>query len=379
MKNYDIAIIGAGIAGTSLAYNLNQKCPELKTIIIDKKEPGANKDYGNRNTPYETAKENKLPYNHIYQGIKVGIEDEVLFKLQKKYAFINYQKTCKQFLKKSETEYKNEEAENIQGKFLTTNKNIYRTKLIIDCSGKSFFAKKILNQPKPERYWVGRTRIIKNTLKDKNYFYHQFSNTVYFEDLNPLKDKTLQGDWYYLKSPDFRNLYEPEKNILKKEIKNPKIIQEFNSIIPCTPSFPTVHKNILFLGDSFGNPTASSACGINIILKTSELLANCIKKRKISIFEKKWKEQYLEIYIRHLVSKFNSFHHSKLVEKIKNSPPRKKLYPIIAKYPEMFEGLMDGLKILEFPKEFQKMFPKRLKLFQAYYYLMLKLKYNSFN
>lgn len=375
MKNYDAIIIGSGIAGTSLAYNIGQTCPNLKTLIIDKRNPGSNENYGNRNVPEKVAKEYNLPYDHIYQGIKVGTEDKVNFKLKKKHRFINYKRTCQQFLKKSNLEYKNEEAENIQGNFLTTHNNLYKFKILIDCSGKSFFAKKILNHPLPERYWIGRTRIIKETLKDKKYFYHQFGNTEYFEDVNPLENKTLQGDWYYSKKVDFVNFPYSQKTIFKKEFKNPTIIKEFNSVIPCAPTFPLVQKNIIFLGDSFGNATTSSACGINIILKSSELLAEKIKKRKIQEFQIDWKKRYLEIYVKNLSSKFNTYHNSKILEKIKKIPPRTKVYPLIAKYPFLFDLLMEGLQSAPPPKEFSKILTPEAKLFQVYYYTLLKLRY----
>ncbi len=192
-----------------------------------------------------------------------------------------------------------------------------------------------------------------------------------------MKNKTLQGDWHYRKTIDFRNFKVPDKTIYKKEIQNPIIIKEFTSVIPCSPKIPLIKNNVIFLGDSFGNPTTSSACGINVILKTSEILTNAIKKKNISLFQKNWKKKYLETYIRFLVTKLDSYHNSKILQKMKQCPTRIELLPILSKYPEIFKPIMDCSLNFEMPKEFKNQFPKRAKLFQAYYYLYLKLKYKS--
>ena len=42
MESYDVVIVGGGIAGTGLAYNLSKTCPNKSVLILDKNKPGAN-------------------------------------------------------------------------------------------------------------------------------------------------------------------------------------------------------------------------------------------------------------------------------------------------------------------------------------------------
>lgn len=375
MENYDVIIVGAGIAGTGLAYNLSKICPEKTVLIIDQSEPGANAAYGYRNTTEEIVKEYHLPYEHIYKGVKIGTADKTYFTLEKKFYFINYKKVCKFLLKKSDHEFKKEEALNINNSILTTNKNNYKYKILIDCSGHNFFAKKLFNQKLPFRYWIGKTKVLKNKLKKTDYYYFQFSDSGYQEDFYPLKNRTLQGDWQYVKKIDFNLITPDKKNLYKSLIKNSQIIRENKTIIPCTPVFPLVYKNIAFLGNSFGNPTTSSAEGIRASLNSSKILTTAIKKRNLKLYENVWKTKYLETYLRYLVTKLDSYHNPKWLQNIKKIPTREGLLPTISKYPDVFEKILMCESDFRFPEEIKKMFPKRSKIFQAYYYLYLKSKY----
>ena len=375
MERYDVIIVGAGIAGTSLAYNLSQECPEKRVLLIDKKSPGANAAYGYRSTTEDTVKKYKLPYEHIYKGINVGMGDEVAFVLKKNYYLLNYRIICKNFLKKSQVEFRNEEAIKQEGNFLETNKNRYSFQILVDCSGHNFFVKKIHKHKIPFRYFIGKTRVLKNKLKNKNFIYYQFSDSNYVGEIYPLKNKTLQADWYYVKKVNFNNINPPDKTIYKKYIPNPEIIQEINAVIPCTPVLPLFYKNIAFLGNSFGNSTTSSASGTHTILNTSLMLTEAIKKNNLNIYEKNWKKRYLDIYIKHLVTKYDTYHNSKFLQWLKKTPKRSEQLPTLSKYPYLFAQIWDGESNLKIPSEMKKIYPKRAVIVQFYYYLYLKLKY----
>lgn len=375
MENYDVIIVGAGIAGCGLAYNLSKKCPEKKVLIIDKKEPGANAAYGYRNTTEEIVKKYNLPYEHIYKGMKVGIEDETFFTLKRKFYFIDYKKSCKKLLKNSNSEFQQEEAVKLNGKILKTNKGEYCFKILVDCSGHNFFAKKLFKQKIPFRYWIVKTRVLKNTLKNKDYFHYQFNDSGYFEDLYPLKNKTLQGDWQYTKKINFNLISPDKKTIYKKYISSPEIVKENYTVIPCSPVLPLVHKNIVFLGNSFGNPSTSSAEGVRHILNTLEILTKAIKKQDIQLYEKEWKRKYLDVYIKYLVAKYYTFHNPWYMRYIKKTVPWEKLALNFGKHPEFFNHMFDGESRFEIPHDMKKIFPKSAPIFQLYYYLYLKLKY----
>src|SRR3989339_511655 len=227
MKEYDVIIIGAGIAGTGLAYNLNKECPEKKVLIIDAKEPGSNASYGYRNIMESLQKEYNFPYEHMYKGMKIGIEDKIFFTLNRKFYFINYKKICNKLLRESKAEFKKGFAKEFNSKILKTDKENYKFKYLVDCSGSSFFIKKKLRHKLPFRYWMAKTRVLKNELKDKDYYYYQFHDSGYFEDIYPLKNKTLQGDWQYTEKRDLNLLKPIENQLYKKLISKPKIIKEY--------------------------------------------------------------------------------------------------------------------------------------------------------
>jgi len=375
MEKYDIIIVGAGIAGCGLAYNLKRSGYKGSVLIIDKEGIGNNDGYGSRITYKEIVKEYNLSFEHIYKGIKIGTTDKTHFILKKKFYFIDYKKSCKKLLNNSNSEFQQEEAVKLNDKILKTNKEEYNFKILIDCSGPHFFAKKLYKQKIPFRYWVGKTRILKNKLKDKNYFYYQFSNSGYFEDLYPLKNKTLQGDWQYTKKIDFKQIIPNKRNLYKKYISDPKMIQEKKAIIPCAPIFPLVHKNVVFLGNSFGNAVASSACGVKPTLDTSLILTQAIKRRDLRSYEKIWRKKYLDVYIKYLAAKYYTFHNPWYMKYIKKTVPWEKLAVNFGKHPEFFNQMFDGESRFEIPHDMKKIFPKSAPIFQLYYYLYLKLKY----
>ncbi|MCW8966813.1 MAG: hypothetical protein OQK82_09050 [Candidatus Pacearchaeota archaeon] len=376
---YDIIIIGAGVAGCGISYHLKKVNFKGRLLIIDKKEPGANNAYGGRNTTKEIIKKYSLPYEHIYKGIKVGSEDETLFIFNKEFYFVNYKKICKKLLTYSQVEFRQETGIKLDKNILITNKNHYRFKIIIDCSGKDFFCKKIYKQRLPFRYWIGKTLISEKKIKDKNYFYFQFNDNNNFEDLYPLKNKTLYGTWQYTKKPYMNKINLPKKNLKDTYIKDSKIIKIQKAIIPCTPVFSMRYKNIYFLGDSFGNATTSSAEGIRAILENAKSLANLIKKNELNKYEKIWKKKNFDSYMKFLVPRINEHHNLKFIQNIKKLPSKKEKLKILKKYPDIFEKILMSDSNFKYPKEIEKIFISRQKVFLMYNYLLLKLRYSLIN
>src|SRR3989338_5710522 len=95
MESYDVVIVGAGIAGTGLAYNLKQICPEKSVLVIDRKEVGSNAGYGYRITFGEMIERYNLPYHHVYNGIKMGLFWEEPLILNDSFYLVNYKKICR--------------------------------------------------------------------------------------------------------------------------------------------------------------------------------------------------------------------------------------------------------------------------------------------
>lgn len=375
MEKYDVIIIGAGIAGCGLAYNLKKFGYKGSVLIIDKKEIGG---YVNnyRNTFEEVIKEYDLPYYHKFKGIKMGAYDKVYFSLDIDFYFIDYKRACSKLYKHSDAEFKKETALNLKDNILTTNDFTYKYDYLIDCSGSNLFIKKLFNKTLPFRYWIGNVKILDNKVKlSTKYFYYFFSNENFFEDFYPLGNKVVQGDWCYVNKVNFDLIQPHKKRFYDKYLKEPKIIHESKVIIPCTPVFPLVHKNIAFLGDSFGNATTSAAEGVRPILKTSKLLANSIIKSNLKLYEKRWKEMFFKGYYKNLISRMDINSNLKINKSIMKYPPYSQFLKLLGNHKDI---VLKRLKNEEctLPIEIRKKFPlSSLLIRQLIYRTYAQFKY----
>jgi flavin-dependent dehydrogenase len=377
MEHYDVVIIGAGIAGCGLAYNLKKIGYTGSILIIDKNGVGANADYGYRNVLGKVIKKFDLPFAHIYDGIKIGTYDKTYLVADQELYFINYKEVCESLLTRAGKKVKIESAVNIGKNILITNKNKYSFKYLIDSSGHSFFSRILLNKPLPSRYWIGNTRVLNNKAALDNYSYYQFCNTEYFEDLYLLHGKTLHGDWCYAKKIDFSSIKIPKKTLCDKFISHKNIEEEFRSVIPCAPVPPLIEENIVCLGDSFGNGYTASAVGIQPILESSLILSNAIKRGNLPMFQIQWEKKYLKSYLKFLVSKYDTYHNSKILKAIKNYPTRTRFFKLIKNYPEVFLNILNGESMFEIDPNIKKIFPAHQKIFQLFYWLLLNFKYKA--
>ena len=380
MESYDVIIVGGGIAGTGLAYNLSKICPEKSVLVIDKNEIGGNFAYGYRTLDKESVESYKLPFSYKYKGLKLGVHDEILASANKEIYLVDYKEVCNNMISRSRAKFRKEVAFDVTKNTLITNKARYNFKYLVDCSGIGFFLKKKLKHNLPFRYWVGRTRLLNNNIKemglDKDYFYYTFDDDGYVEDIYPLNGRILQGDWQYLDKINFNLIRVPERNFFKK-IKNPNIIRETRSVIPCAPVLPLVYRNYAFLGDCFGNTTASSAIGLKLNLESSKMLSNAILNNNLKLYENEWKKKYLNLFISHLAFRLDRYN-SSIFKAFKNYPCNRELIKLVEEcnYSDFFiESLLETKKPPKLPRKINDKFPKIQKIFLLYHFLSLKFKY----
>ncbi|HJX50129.1 hypothetical protein A3K73_05535 [Candidatus Pacearchaeota archaeon RBG_13_36_9] len=362
MYDYDVIIIGAGIAGTGLSYNLKREGYKGSILIIDKKSPGSNAPFVYRNTFKEIIDEYKLTYEHKFDGAVIGIYGETN-KLKENFFFIDYKKVCNFLLKNSDALFKKENALEVKDKVLITDKNKYKFGYLIDCSGASFFLRRLYKLPLPFRYWIGNIKVLKNKVDIGNYFYFCVSRDKvnYLEDFYPTKDKVIHGDWVYENKIDFNLIKVPKDTLYNKIIKNPKITKQEKAIIPSSPVLPLVIKNCAFLGDSFGNASSSVSEGIRPILDTSIILARAINKNNLKSYEKEWNKKNLNLYIKKLSLKLSSKLKVKLLHQIRKNP-------------ELLKKMMKN-EDTKIPKNIKNKIPINLKLRVIMNYLFLASKY----
>jgi flavin-dependent dehydrogenase len=366
IRYYDVIIIGAGIAGTGLAYNLKRFGYKGSVLIIDKNKIGANAAYGYRNTFEEIIREYDLPYVKKYTGVKLGSFKGITVDIKRDFYFVDYQKVCDYFLKKSKYKFKNEIAVNIKNNLLKTNKDIYRFRYLIDCTGPSFFLRKLLKMPLPFKYFIGRVNVYKGKAKDfsKEHFYYLGDKKGYVEDFYILGNKIIQGDWQITDEVNFNKLKSPSYSLINQLKERPKHLKQDYVIGPVSPVFPIVHKNYAFLGDSFGNATACVGEGIRPILDSSKILVNAIQKNNLKLYEKEWKKKYFNPYVKMIASRSNLKDRFEVLKLFKSN--QELLIKLIRN---------EDIKI---PGSIMKRYPKRLILNTLYNYFLLKLKYAYF-
>lgn len=318
MDEYDIIIIGAGIAGCGLAYNLKKIDYQGKILIIDKKEIGANAAYGYRNTFKKIIKEYNIPYEHKYKSISFGTYKKIFSEIHSDFHFFNYKKACKHLLKNSNAQFKKEGAVALGKNIIKTDKTVYKFKYLIDCSGRNFFAKKILKHKLPFKYWIGKTYELKGKLKNIDSYYFFLNSEGFLDEVYPLKNKTLRGLWRYGNEKHFNHF--PLSPISEKLTMNFQKKESGIALIPCTPSLPIVQNNIAFLGDSFGNASTSTAEGVSPILETSKILARNIKNNTLKNYEKEWKKKFLSSYLKKLATKSDTKTRLEFLKILKNNP-----------------------------------------------------------
>jgi flavin-dependent dehydrogenase len=375
LKLNNIIILGAGIAGTGLSFNLKRLGYTGKITLLDSNEIAANKAHSTKTILKKIKEEYSIPYYHKYDKIAFCNYDNPFFLDIDAYS-VKYEDMCNYFFENSNAEFKKEKGMDIVNNTLITNKSKHKFDLLIDCTGRSFFVRKKFKLPMSERFWIAKLKILKNNQNIKtNHMYWFTDEKGYFEEFCPYEDHIAVGDYLYSDKIDFSRIKLPEKLYRNKALNNIEIIKEFRAVIPSSPRFPLYYKKkIAFLGDSFGNAPTSSAYGSEAILETSKILSCCIINNNMHMYEKMWKKKYLDSYIKYLIVKYDMFTNSKFIKKIKNYPDNYSFFNIFKKYPEqVIKYLEDPNYVFECLNELssENKFPKIQKLFRAYYYLFL--------
>jgi flavin-dependent dehydrogenase len=376
MKKYEVIIIGSGVAGSGLAYNLKRMGFKGKVLVLDKNKTNPETSY--RITFKDTAKKYKIPYERKYSYLKFYFSEKGLIDFKIDSYLVNYPKFCSYLLDNSGAEYKNEKAIDVRGNLLKTNKNSYEFKYLIDCSGCLFFVKNLEKMSVSHKYWRGYSEIFKTTRNlDKDSFYYFFHEDGSFEDIYPSEKESMYGYWRYADVKNSIKIKIPKKSFALKMIGNRELIGRFSNKVSCSPALPLVYKNIAFLGDSFGNATTSSAEGIKPTLDTSEILANAIKMQDLEFYEKTWKKRYLNSYVKFLAFRMIRYPESALLKKIKEKflPANIAIFDYLEKNPKIFFKILRNDDSFKRPEEFKKCFSKLNVFLLLLMYLKLKMQY----
>jgi len=376
MENYDAVIIGAGIAGAGLAYHLSRRCPEKSVLIIDRAGIGASAAYEVRNTYKRIVAEYDLGYIKRFKGMKIGTTDETFFTVEHDLYNIDYAETCRHLIKKSRACFMRDNADDVKDGILHTSNGRFRFGHLIDCSGSSFFLKRIMRQPKPFLNWVALAGAFPRAPPDidRDYIYFQFGEEGFFEDLYPLHNRTLCGYWQYTRKIDHTLIRPTKKTLLRKYFPGQEKRLAEKAVITNAPVFPIVKKNFAFLGDSFGNSFPSSAEGIRPILDSARLLAESIRNNNLQAYQEEWKRRYMGLYMGYLVSRIDRYNNPPLLRLLKKRYP-KNIEGLRNCTPDFFMKIMRNERINM--KDIKIKFPKYRLFFLLCHYISLKLRYSA--
>ena len=97
MEHYDVIIIGAGIAGCGLAYNLKRIGYKGKVLVLDGKSIGENGKTGYRiiaEDKFDAVKEYGLQSTHYFKGVKLGVDNKPIVTIGCGIHLVNYKNIC---------------------------------------------------------------------------------------------------------------------------------------------------------------------------------------------------------------------------------------------------------------------------------------------
>ncbi len=386
IERFDVVIVGAGLAGTSLAYHLSEACPDKRVLILDKNEIGANCKHSNRIVAQDTkdaVAEYGLRTVYRHKGVKLGTFNEIYATLDGGVYVIDFKDTCSSFFKKSSAEFRKEKAVALKkDKILVTDKAAYQYSFLIDCSATSFFLRKQLGLSLPFRYWIGVKKYSSpdecSVPIDRRYYYNLMEeNNLYLYEYLYNGQALSYCKWQNAFSKDIETVTnkEGQRGYRLRRIKEPFVEQKDFVGFPGNPLLPLVVGNCAFLGDSAGTTPPQSGFGVDMSLKCAKMLTDALSKNDLDYYQKTWKRTFYQHYLRHLAARIDRSSISPALQKLKNYPGLDKVCAAVQKNPDSYFSLIRNNMDFSVPKEVKECFPSRRALFLLYHYAEIRARY----
>ena len=183
MKNYDIVIIGGGIAGIYSMYNLKKKYPKLKVLLLEKEDR-----FGGRIYTYRKKIDNidytmdlgagRIGFHH---KLMVDLIDELkltkyIFPITNTKNYIEYNKKTEQSIDKSELK---EKYSDLLYKFFHNSKIVNLSKTFLQ----KFYLNELLNKFIPKIITRSIYNFLENSFEYKNklYYLNAYNAINYFK------------------------------------------------------------------------------------------------------------------------------------------------------------------------------------------------------
>ncbi len=289
MKKYDIAIIGGGFAGASMAYKLSKLDSSLEIALIERHSIGCKPvsafTFTDVVDDLGVRKSVRQYYNQIEVVSTLGARESYTYD-NDVFAFIDYRKACEELVERSGCQIVFDEVSSIKGGKLVLKGGMMDAKVIADASGQGYKFRKELGMDVPG---------IENHLYYKRFADCRITNPrslqLVFGDIG------TNGGWFYpingteceigvaerFKSGEKIDIF-PEKQKKNMErflshksynemLKDSRSGSEVMAFYPYEPVKRVVKGNVVFLGDNAGMVHPVFGMGIHYIHKIGTLCA----------------------------------------------------------------------------------------------------------
>lgn len=310
--NYEVCIIGAGIAGSTLALNLT---PDFDVCLIEKKsknelgkKPCGNAVHKNWFKPKDVkphpkdfdsiasiSKSIKLHQPNEEHETELPPGRELLLLNREKFTQGAVEKAmdqgCDLFTDRANPEIKNEKVREIK----TEDKKI-KAKTYVDSSGTASVLRKNFEPTPTNSHFTGYREIIDKELDDKTCHAFQYKSTHGLW-VFPTNGKTNIGAALFQKNGT--NLKNKVKKLKKKLNLEEKVLRSGHAPIPSQKPLNLVHENTVAIGDAGFTVNPLTGGGIGPSIRAANLLANTLKENKnLEEFQKRYMKKIANGYDR---------------------------------------------------------------------------------
>lgn len=333
--DYDVLILGGGIAAAGLACNLRRARYSGSIAVLDRNGPGSAGAYGFRNTFRAVIDEYGIPYRKEFRGLRdavtTGRGGTRWMDIDVPCYFYHYEEACKAMLAGAGVVHLTGEAVALDpgGRRLSTHGEVLGYGVLVDCSGPRAWTRGPLGLPKAGRYYVGSTYSIPLSAAgglpdffDPDRFIYYTEANGYMEDAYVLGENLLYGVWNYSASPDTR-IGIREGGILSRFQCFAEMgkAEAFPAAIAAEPVYPIVHGQVAYLGDSGGQATPASSEGTRPILEASRLLARVIAEgADLDMYQEEWFNRTAREYTLHRALKEDMRSYNRFFSKLRKHP-----------------------------------------------------------
>lgn len=288
-KKYQLVIVGGGLAGSTLAWEL-KKIGFMGRVLLIEKKLGSQGAYGYRNIHPQFVSRYGFEVVSTYQGLRDGLRvgNKVTWcDMTHTFQFIHYEKACRKLVEESEVETISDFCQNLnlQNKTIQVGNDFISFEYLIDATGNAMWSRRQLHLPLPQWFYVGLTwKIPLDTIYkmptqiEKSWFIYYSEDTGYMEDYYIVDNHLCIGIWDYSVSVKKQLGFKSTGLLDQFTFARPLLLEEgIPVVIVAEPKFPLVYGPIAYLGDSGGMATPASSEGTTPIFEGAQALAHILK------------------------------------------------------------------------------------------------------